>query len=140
MGLRHAALRHLSGKLRTQPHKAPPPCFMVRSDRPVCTSRAAAHAAAPRTENEEHAVVSELRHALSAHALVSPGDAVVACVSGGVDSVALLLALARVAPEVSLSLHVLHFNHAIRVRDFVASSVFASTHAPNRAHVAARVS
>ena len=64
----------------------------------------------------EHAVVREVRRAAAEHALLRPGDAVVACVSGGVDSVALLLALSHLAPELSLKLHVLHFNHGLRVR------------------------
>jgi hypothetical protein len=64
----------------------------------------------------EHAVVREVRRACAEHALLRPGDAVVACVSGGVDSVALLLALAHLAPELALQLHVLHFNHGLRVR------------------------
>ena len=64
----------------------------------------------------EHAVVREVRRACAEHALLRPGDAVVACVSGGVDSVALLLALAHLAPEMALQLHVLHFNHGLRVR------------------------
>lgn len=65
---------------------------------------------------DEHAVVREVRRAAAEHALLRPGDAVVACVSGGADSCALLLALADLAPEWRLRLHVLHFNHGLRVR------------------------
>ena len=68
-------------------------------------------------------MVAELRRALQQHAMVPPGGALVACCSGGVDSTAMLLALAQLAPDLALSLHVLHFNHAIRVRSAVAHSL-----------------
>ena len=67
-------------------------------------------------ESVEHVVVTQLRTALTQHRLVRDGSQVVTCCSGGVDSVALLLALHTVAPEFALSLHVLHFNHGLRVR------------------------
>jgi len=79
--------------------------------RPLCASPFSAASAEP---PEDPPVVAEVRRACEAHALLQPGDSVVACVSGGVDSVALLLALARLAPAWRLRLHVLHFNHALR--------------------------
>lgn len=46
--------------------------------------------------------------------LLAPGDAVLAGVSGGPDSVALLHLLTEVAPALSLSLEVAHVEHGIR--------------------------
>jgi hypothetical protein len=65
---------------------------------------------------EEHTVVTQLRQSLTQHNLVSRGTPVITCVSGGVDSVALLLALRAVSPDWQLRIHVLHFNHGLRVR------------------------
>jgi len=82
-----------------------------------CSSAAGAHG----TEDshlleEEHTVVTQLRQSLTQHNLVSRGTPVITCVSGGVDSVALLLALRAVSPDWQLRIHVLHFNHGLRVR------------------------
>jgi tRNA(Ile)-lysidine synthase len=46
--------------------------------------------------------------------LFSPGDRVLAAVSGGPDSVALLHLLARLAPGLDLSLGVAHYDHGLR--------------------------
>lgn len=54
--------------------------------------------------------VGALRH----EAQVGQGATVVALVSGGLDSVALLHLLAHARPEFALDLHVLHFNHHTR--------------------------
>jgi tRNA(Ile)-lysidine synthase len=46
--------------------------------------------------------------------LLSPGDRVIVAVSGGPDSVALLAALASLAPVLKLRLHAVHFNYGLR--------------------------
>lgn len=46
--------------------------------------------------------------------MLTPGDLVVVAVSGGADSVALLLCLHRLAPEFQLSIAAAHLNHRIR--------------------------
>lgn len=48
------------------------------------------------------------------HNMLVPGDHVLAAVSGGADSVALLLCLHKLAPKLRLSLSVAHLNHRIR--------------------------
>ena len=52
--------------------------------------------------------------ALRVHDIVRPGDKVVVCVSGGVDSVALLHLIADLQEEWGLDVHVLHFDHGRR--------------------------
>ncbi len=72
-------------------------------------------------------VLKPLEQYLRRHRLVRPGERVGVAVSGGADSVALLRALAEVAPEVGIVLFVLHLNHQLRGsesdadRDFVAA-------------------
>lgn len=58
------------------------------------------------------------------HGLLKPGGLVVA-VSGGVDSTALLLLLAGLAPDMGLVLHVAHFDHRLR-RTGAADAQFVS--------------
>ncbi len=48
---------------------------------------------------------------------IQPGDQVIAAVSGGKDSMALLHVLRDLAPELGFSLSAAHFNHALRGRE-----------------------
>ena len=58
------------------------------------------------------------------HGMFGTGDTVVVAVSGGPDSVALLHALAALAPELRLSLVVAHLDHAIRADEAQADASF----------------
>ena len=51
---------------------------------------------------------------IQSRVLVSRGQGVLLAVSGGVDSIALLLLMQRIAPELNLKLTAAHFNHCIR--------------------------
>jgi len=55
-----------------------------------------------------------LRRALTGPCRVARGDRVLVAVSGGADSVGLLLGLQALAPRVGLSLHAAHLNHGLR--------------------------
>jgi tRNA(Ile)-lysidine synthase len=58
--------------------------------------------------------------------LFATGDRVLAAVSGGPDSVALLHLLVRLAPELGLDLGVAHFDHGLRGEDSRADAVFVA--------------
>lgn len=55
-----------------------------------------------------------VRKTLQKHRMLTPGENVLVAVSGGADSVALLLCLHTLAPELGLSLAIAHLNHRIR--------------------------
>lgn len=58
------------------------------------------------------------------HQLVEPGQRVLVAVSGGVDSVCLLLLLSRAASELSIDLAVAHYNHGLRGEDSFGDAIF----------------
>ncbi len=58
------------------------------------------------------------------HRLIQPGDRVIAAVSGGADSVALLRLLLDLRPELGIGLSVAHFNHGIRGQEADADERF----------------
>lgn len=59
-------------------------------------------------------VLATVRRTLERRAMLKGGERVVLAVSGGADSLTLLHAMARLAPELSLDLHVAHFDHRLR--------------------------
>jgi tRNA(Ile)-lysidine synthase len=71
-------------------------------------------------------VLKPLEHYLRRHRLVRPGERVGVAVSGGADSVALLRALAELAPELGVVLFVLHLNHQLRGADSEADKSFVA--------------
>lgn len=52
--------------------------------------------------------------AVSEHKMADQGDAVVAALSGGADSVSLVFALKQLSPELGITLSACHLNHQIR--------------------------
>lgn len=58
--------------------------------------------------------VTRVRRTIDERGLLSGGERVVVAVSGGPDSLALLHALNRLAPDYKLTLHVAHFDHRLR--------------------------
>jgi tRNA(Ile)-lysidine synthase len=62
---------------------------------------------------------------------VQPGDRVAVAVSGGADSVALLLSLLEVRQKLGITLNVAHFNHQLRGRASDADEKFVAALAGN---------
>ncbi|MGC1797705.1 MAG: tRNA lysidine(34) synthetase TilS [Candidatus Acidiferrales bacterium] len=58
--------------------------------------------------------------------LLVPGDRVGVAVSGGADSVALLLLLQRLRDELGITLSVVHFNHALRADESEGDAEFVA--------------
>lgn len=58
--------------------------------------------------------------------MACPGDRILAAVSGGVDSVAMLDALVRLAPEEGFGLAVAHFNHGLRGAEADADEAYVA--------------
>ena len=59
-------------------------------------------------------MLNKLRAVLKEQVLLSPGDRVIAAVSGGADSVAMLFALYLLRDELGITLEAAHFNHHLR--------------------------
>lgn len=59
-------------------------------------------------------VIARVRQTIRNHGLFEPGQRAAVAVSGGADSVALLLALVELAPELGISVSVVHVNHGLR--------------------------
>ena len=59
-------------------------------------------------------LLNQVRGTIKQYGMLSPGDRVLVAVSGGPDSVALLGALAKLAPEYPVELIAGHYNHRLR--------------------------
>src|ERR1700756_5471399 len=63
---------------------------------------------------------------LKKHGMLRPGDRVGVAVSGGADSVALLLLLLELREELGIVLSVVHFNHKLRGKASDADEKFVA--------------
>ena len=59
-------------------------------------------------------IVDKVKKTIRDHAMIDRGDAVLLCVSGGVDSMALLDIFLSIKDDLNLSLSVCHLNHNLR--------------------------
>lgn len=71
-------------------------------------------------------LLARVRQYVQRYALFAPGDAVVAGVSGGADSLCLFHLLIRLAPEYRLRLHIAHLNHGLRGAEADADAQFVA--------------
>jgi tRNA(Ile)-lysidine synthase len=71
-------------------------------------------------------VLKSFQHFVRQHRLIAPGDRVGVAVSGGADSIAMLRAVAELAPELGIVPLVLHFNHKLRGADSEADAEFVA--------------
>jgi len=69
---------------------------------------------------------AKVNHTVKKHRMLSPGDRIVAAVSGGPDSVCLLRALLALAPEYGLKLHIAHLDHRFRGSESAAEAAFVA--------------
>lgn len=77
-------------------------------------------------------MLDQVREMIAGHDLLASASTVVIGLSGGPDSLALLDALWRLAPECDWSLHVAHFHHQIRGAEADADAAFAGEMAAER--------
>lgn len=66
-------------------------------------------------EKERFAVISRVRETLRHWPMFSPGDLVLAAVSGGADSLVLLDVLVQMGEELGIALRVVHVDHGMRL-------------------------
>ena len=59
-------------------------------------------------------MLNKLERFIRQHQLICPGDRVICAVSGGADSMALLLGLYLLREKLDFSLEAAHFNHGLR--------------------------
>jgi tRNA(Ile)-lysidine synthase len=71
-------------------------------------------------------LVSDVLGAIRRGRLLQPGDSVGVCVSGGADSVALLLLLIELQQKLGVVLSVVHFNHQLRGQQSDADNKFVA--------------
>jgi tRNA(Ile)-lysidine synthetase-like protein len=83
-------------------------------------------------------LLAQVREAIERHGLLVPGQTLVVGVSGGPDSLCLLDLLRRLAPDLSLTLHVAHLNHKMRGQDADADAAFVAKRAADW-HVVATI-
>src|SRR5690242_21306126 len=72
------------------------------------------------------ALAARVAETIRKYRMLADGDAVLAAVSGGPDSVALLHALSSLKEEFSLRLEVAHLEHGIRGEESRADARFAA--------------
>src|SRR5262245_3815885 len=78
---------------------------------------------------EVRMLVAEVRSCIEAHAMLPPGAKVVVAVSGGADSMALLLALFQLRSVYNMTLLVAHVNHQLRGEEAAQDALFVEQQA-----------
>ena len=76
----------------------------------------------PLPQEQKPALLATMRNTIERYKMFAPEDHVVVAVSGGADSVTLLHALCKLAPELNLRLTIAHLNHNLRGASLWATS------------------
>ncbi len=63
----------------------------------------------------ENYILNRVTRTIEENAMVQSGDSILAAVSGGADSVALIHILCELAPNLSVRLAIAHLNHGLRL-------------------------
>lgn len=77
-----------------------------------------------KTPNTSTPFVQQVCHTIEAHRMLLPGQSVLLGVSGGPDSVALLLAFLAIRDEYRLDLGIAHINHELRGEESLRDEAF----------------
>jgi tRNA(Ile)-lysidine synthase len=73
-------------------------------------------------------MMHKFRETVKKHKLIQSGDKILVGVSGGPDSLTLLLELFNLKSKLGLSLHIIHFDHGLR-KDSGADAIFVNKYA-----------
>jgi tRNA(Ile)-lysidine synthase len=65
-------------------------------------------------DQKQHTFIEKVKATITKHSMLSPGDTVLVCLSGGPDSVCLLTVLHKLREEFSLKLHAVYVDHGLR--------------------------
>jgi tRNA(Ile)-lysidine synthase len=76
-------------------------------------------------------LMKAVKATITKHSMLKPGDAVLAGISGGADSIALLHILLKLSPELDLRLGIAHFNHGLRAAESDRDAEFVVSFAKN---------
>ena len=78
----------------------------------------------PCEDHRDHRLIQQVTGTIEQFAMFTPGDKVLAGVSGGVDSVALLFILFDLSKELQISLGAAYLNHGLRPQEAQQESIF----------------
>ena len=84
-----------------------------------------------RNSGRKNKILSAVTRTIEENALIQSGDSILAAVSGGADSVALIHILCELAPSRSVRLAIAHLNHGLRLPESDRDAEFVTSLAHN---------
>ena len=79
----------------------------------------------PKSYNRR-SLIDEVAQTITRYEMLSPGDALLVGVSGGVDSMALLHIMVNLMPRLGITVGIAHLNHGIRGSEAVGDARFVA--------------